>query len=77
MRRDKPPKREERPGRRPKKEKDRDRPRRSHPCLRYLSVIMLGFIVTRSVLVPTSAAYFSLMGGMLHLQKEKTQVQLS
>lgn len=39
--------------------------------LQYLSVIMLGFIVTRSVLVPTSAVYFSLMGGMLHLQRRK------
>lgn len=40
--------------------------------LQYLSVIMLGFIVTRSVLVPTSAAYLSLMGGMLHLQEKKS-----
>lgn len=32
---------------------------------------MLGFMVTRSVLVPTSATYFSLMGGMLHLQSVK------
>lgn len=36
--------------------------------LYYLSVMILGFIDTRSVLVPTSAEYFSLMGGMLHLQ---------
>ena len=39
--------------------------------LQYLSVIMLGFIVTRSVFVPTSAMYLSLMGGMLHLQEKK------
>lgn len=43
----------------------------SDPYLQYLSVIMLGFIVTRSVLLPTSAVYFSLIGGMLHLQERK------
>lgn len=44
---------------------------RSDLYLQYLSVIMLGLIVTRSVLVPTSAEYLSLMGGMLHLQRRK------
>lgn len=39
----------------------------------YLSVIILGFIDTRSVFVPTSAEYFSLMGGMLHLRRERRQ----
>lgn len=37
---------------------------------------MLGFIVTRSVLVPTSAEYLSLMGGMLHLQKKENNASL-
>lgn len=43
----------------------------SGPYKTHLSVIILGFIVTRSVLVPTSAEYFSLMGGTLHLQKDR------
>lgn len=41
------------------------------PQSQYLSVIMLGFIVTRSVLLPTSVEYFSFMGGILHLQKKE------
>lgn len=45
----------------------------SSAMLDYLSVIMLGFIDTRSVFVPTSAEYFSLMGGMLHLHGERRQ----
>lgn len=35
--------------------------------------MMLGFIVTRSVLVPTSAEYFSLMGGTLHLKTKSAE----
>lgn len=34
----------------------------------HLSVMILGLIDTRSVFVPTSAEYFSLIGGMLHLR---------
>lgn len=45
----------------------------SAAILHYLSVMMLGFIDTRSVFVPTSAEYFSLMGGMLHLHRERPQ----
>lgn len=41
----------------------------------YLSVIILGFIDTRSVFVPTSAEYFSLMGGMLHLHRERVSAK--
>lgn len=37
----------------------------------HLSVMMLGLIDTRSVFVPTSAEYFSLIGGMLHLRTAK------
>lgn len=42
----------------------------------YLSVIMLGFIVTRSVLDPTSLLYISEIGGILHLKKRLNMMRL-
>ena len=39
--------------------------------------MILGLIVTKSVLVPTSAEYFSEMGGMLHLKKEKKRKKVA
>ena len=40
----------------------------------YLSVMMLGLMVTRSVFVPTSVEYLSLIGGILHLKKTQDPV---
>lgn len=36
----------------------------------YLSVMMLGLMVTRSVFDPTSSLYISEMGGILHLKDD-------